>query len=150
MTVLFIAVFISLRSDRARFLLCASASRVIPGYLPVSVCSILCLSSASCVCHHTPLWGVSKSLPLRLAFTDGGVPMSGCGKVPQTERHQMIQSDVDRIAHWWRETSDFYPADILSNILMDETVLWRVVESWEIGMHGAPWEDFKPVTAAKL
>ena len=83
MTVLFIAVFISLRSERARFLLCASASRVIPGYLPVSVCSILCLSSASCVCHHTPLWGVSKSLPFRLAFTAEGVPMSGCGKVPK-------------------------------------------------------------------
>jgi len=78
-----------------------------------------------------------KSLPLKLAFPAGVCQALGVRNT-LNEGHQMIQKDIDRLIIWRRETSSFYSAKTLSTILSDENMLWRVVESWEVGFYGLP------------
>lgn len=43
----------------------------------------------------------------------------------------MIQKDVDRVANWWKHNKDNYPLGPMPPILLADSVLWSLVESWE-------------------
>lgn len=45
----------------------------------------------------------------------------------------MIQSDVDRVANWWKHNKDSYPPGHLVALLQDEPALWGAISFWERG-----------------